>query len=83
MFDMRKTGNTKTYSEYQDMRLWLVQTLNAMNIKLDMLPVVDGANFIKVWFECNAKLDMQSLADMKHEFYEIKRVHNGFTVVEI
>ena len=83
IYDLRTTGSTDSYNKYFNMRMWLVEILNANKITPDMLPVVDQKNFVSIWFECKSMLNLDSLADMKHEFYELKWRYNGYTVIDL
>jgi len=80
---MRTTGNLEEYGKTQNMRLWLVETLNSLCITQEMLPVIDEENFYSIWFEVDREIDKISFKDMKHEFYEVKKRYWGYEAVEI
>jgi len=83
IWDMRSTGNTEEYTDYQQMRLWLTETLRCLEVTSDMLPIVDEKNYMSIWFECDNLLNKQSLLDMQHEFYDLKKKYNGYSMVDL
>lgn len=83
MYDLRKTSCLDVFSETQNMRIWLIEMLNALEITSAMLPDINEKNYLSVWFEVDRNIDKQSFVDMKHEFYEVKKNYYGYFAREI
>ena len=83
MYDLRVTGNTDSFEQTYVMRKWLTETLKALGVEQDILPIINEKNYLRTWYECNEKLDIFSLKAMEDEFYDIKKRYNGYTAVKI
>ena len=71
LWDYRKTGNLDLFYEYQDFRLWLIPILESYNLTGHDLPEINEKNYMKIWFECEKKIDKESLKEFDHDAMKI------------
>lgn len=83
MFDFRKTGAIDSFEETFQMRQFLIQIYKSMDIDFSIVPTVNEENYLSTWFRIRKELDIESVKEMDHDFYEIKRRYNGYSAVEI
>lgn len=71
-----------TKLKYETFISYTENIISAMSLDFDILPVVTENNYMKIWFQCEKELDKESLRNMEHEFYTMKKRYNGYSVIE-